>query len=76
MDEIVAILKELHPDVDYETNKSLVDDRVIDSFDIISIVAEIDDRLDVQIPAEEIIPENFNSAVALAALVKRLEDED
>ena len=76
MDEIVAILKELHPDVDYETNNSLVDDRVIDSFDIISIVAEIDDRLDVQIPAEEIIPENFNSAAALAALVKRLEDED
>ena len=76
MDEIIAILKELHPDVDYETNKALVDNRVIDSFDIISIVAEIDDRLDVQIPAEEIIPENFNSAEALAALVKRLEDED
>ena len=76
MDEIVAILKELHPDVDYDTNTSLVDDRIIDSFDIISIVAEIDDRLDVQIPAEEIIPENFNSAAALAVLVKRLEDED
>ncbi|MCR5060193.1 MAG: acyl carrier protein [Saccharofermentans sp.] len=76
MDEIIAILKELHPDVDYETNTSLVDDRIIDSFDIISIVAEIDDRLDVQIPAEEIIPENFNSAKALADLVARLEDED
>ena len=76
MDVIIEILKELHPDVDYETNTSLVDDRIIDSFDIISIVAEIDDRLDVQIPAEEIIPENFNSAAALAALVKKLEDED
>ena len=76
MDEIIAILKELHPDVDYETNTSLVDYRIIDSFDIISIVAEIDDRLDVQIPAEEIIPENFNSAKALADLVARLEDED
>lgn len=76
MDEIIAILKELHPDVDYETNTSLVDDRIIDSFDIISIVAEIDDRLDVQIPAEEIIPENFNSAKALADLVAKLEDED
>ena len=76
MDEIIAIIKELHPDVDYETNTSLVDDRIIDSFDIISIVAEIDDRLDVQIPAEEIIPENFNSAKALADLVAKLEDED
>ena len=70
MDLIIEILKELHPDVDYETNTSLVDDRII------SIVAEIDDRLDVQIPAEEIIPDNFNSAAALAALVKKLEDED
>ena len=76
MDVIIEIIKELHPDVDYETNTSLVDDRIIDSFDIISIVAEIDDRLDVQIPAEEIIPDNFNSAAALAALVKKLEDED
>ncbi|MCQ2528991.1 MAG: acyl carrier protein [Saccharofermentans sp.] len=75
MEELLEILKELHADVDYDTCETLVDDRIIDSFDIISIVAEVDDRLDVAIPAEEIIPENFNSAKALWALIERLEND-
>lgn len=75
MEELLEILKELHSDVDYDTCETLVDDRIIDSFDIISIVAEVDDRLDVAIPAEEIIPENFNSAKALWALIERLEND-
>ena len=75
MEELLDILKGLHPDVDYENCVTLVDDRIIDSFDIISIVSEVDDRLDVSIPAEEIIPENFNSAAALWALIERLDNE-
>lgn len=75
MEELLEILKELHADVDYDTCETLVDDRIIDSFDIISIVAEVDDRLDVAIPAEEIIPENFNSAKALWTLIERLEND-
>jgi len=54
----------------------LIDDSVIDSFDIITLIAEIDDRIGVTIPAEELIPENFNSYAAISALVSRLEDED
>ncbi len=75
MEELMDILTELHPDVDYDSCTTLVDDRIIDSFDIISIVSEVAARLDVQIPAEEIVPENFNSAKALAALIERLENE-
>ncbi|MCQ2532643.1 MAG: acyl carrier protein [Saccharofermentans sp.] len=75
MEELLEILRDLHSDVDYDTCETLVDDRIIDSFDIISIVAEVDDRLDVSIPAEEIIPENFNSAKALWALIERLEND-
>ena len=75
MEEILEILSELHPDVDFEKEEHLVDDRIIDSLDIVSLVSEIDDRLDVTIPAEEIIPENFNSAKALAELVRRLDEE-
>ncbi len=48
---------------------------MIDSFDIVAIVAEVNNVFDVQIPAEELIPENFNSAKALYALIERLEDE-
>jgi len=53
----------------------LIDDKVIDSFDIITLIAEIDDRIGVSIPPEELIPENFNSYSAISALVKRLEDD-
>ena len=52
-----------------------LDDKVFDSFDIITLVAEINDRMDVAIPAEELIPENFNSYSTLRALVDRLEEE-
>lgn len=75
MEELMDILTELHPDVDYDTCTTLVDDRIIDSFDIISIVSEVAARMDVQIPAEEIIPDNFNSAKALYALIERLEND-
>ena len=72
----MEILKHLHPDVDFETCTTLVDDRIIDSFDIVTIISEINDEYDVVIPAEDIVPENFNSAKALYELIQRLEDED
>ncbi len=75
MDALLEILTGLHPEVDFEACNTLVDDSIIDSFDIISIVSEINDAYDVVIPAEEIIPNNFNSARALYELILRLEDE-
>lgn len=75
MEELLAILQELHPDVDFETRTDLIDGKVLDSFDIVTLVAEIDDEFDVAIPAGELIPENFNSAQAIYALVERLENE-
>ena len=75
MDELLEILKDLHDDVDYETCTTLIDDRILDSFDIVTRVAEVDDKLDVQIPPEELIPENFNSASALWALIQRLDND-
>jgi len=75
MEVLLEILQEMHDDVDFSTHERLIDDKVIDSFDIITLVAEIDDRIGVTIPPEELIPENFNSYTALLALVNRLEDE-
>ncbi|MHB1452338.1 MAG: phosphopantetheine-binding protein [Saccharofermentanales bacterium] len=75
MDRLLAILHDLHSDVDFVEKKDLIDSGILDSFDIISLIAEIDQEFDVQIPAEEIIPENFNSAEALQALIDRLADE-
>ena len=76
MDILLEILQELHDDVDYATHEKLIDEKVIDSFDIITLIAEIYDRMDVAIPAEELIPENFNSYASISALIKRLEDEE
>ncbi len=76
MEPLMKILTELHPDVDYESEKKLVDDKIIDSFDIVTIIAEVDNEYDVIIPAEEILPENFNSAASLYALIERLMEED
>ena len=73
---LMAILKELRPDVSFETETSLIDGGILDSFDIVTIISEINTEYDVAIPAEEIIPENFNSAEALYDLIERLQDED
>jgi len=75
MSELLTILQEMHSEVDYATHEKLVDDKIFDSFDIITLVAEINDRMDIAIPAEELVPENFNSYASLRALVERLEEE-
>ena len=78
MNELLEILTELHEDIDFANCKAaLFDDKIIDSFDVVSIIAEIHERFDVTISAEYIIPANFNSVTALWALIEKLmEDED
>lgn len=77
MDELLEILKDLHPDVDFESCNNLVDGGILDSFDIVTIITEVADTFDVSLSADEIVPENFNSASALYALIAaKMEDED
>ncbi len=76
MDAILEILTGLHPEVDFDTCDTLIDDKIIDSFDIVSIISDLNDEFDITVPVEEIIPKNFNSAQALYDMVKRLMDED
>lgn len=75
MNELLEILSDLHADIDFNNSEDLVDNRTLDSLDIIALIAEIDSEFDVSIPAEEIIPANFNSAKAMYALISRLSDE-
>ena len=74
LEKILEILSDLHEDVDFKTCKTLIDDKILDSFDIVTIITEINSEFDVAIPADRIVSENFNSAEALAALVEELED--
>ena len=73
--ELREILEETRPDIDFDAETQLIDGGILDSFDIVTLVAEINARLDIAIPAEELIPENFNSADALLELLERLDEE-
>lgn len=75
MEQLLKILKNMHPDVDFSAEDDLIGNGVLDSLDIVTLITEINSEFDVSIPAEEILPENFNSAEALYALICRL-DED
>ncbi len=75
-EDVLQILQEIRQDVDFEKETKLIDDGILDSFDIVSVIAEISQEFDIKIGAEHIVPENFNSAGALWELVCRLEDED
>ena len=74
MEELIRILQSIHTDVDYKTNDRLIEDKILDSFDIITLISEINEEFGVAIPAEEIVPENFNSAEKLYDLILRLEE--
>lgn len=76
MEELLEILEDIQPDVDFETAENLIDDHLLDSLSIISLIAELEDTFDISIPAVEIIPANFNSAGAMWEMIQKLQDED
>ena len=74
-EQIIEILEDIQPEADYETCQPLIDDHILTSLDVLSLVAELEDEFDVTIPTVEIIPSNFNSVDAIAAMVERLQEE-
>ena len=74
-DTILEILEDIGEDVDFDTCETLIDDGILSSLDIILLIGELNDEFDISIPATEIIPENFNSVDAMAAMVARLSEE-
>ena len=69
---ILDILQEMHEDIDYEKEKALVTDKILDSFDLVS---ELTDAFDIEITAKDFVEENFNSLDTLVTMVKRLQEE-
>lgn len=72
MNELMEILEDICPDVDFENETALVDDKILSSFDILSIISEISETFDITLSPAEIIPENFNSAQSLWTMIERL----
>lgn len=75
MDELLEILEDVKPGVDYENCDTLIDDHILDSFSILSLVSEIEDAFDIEVAPAELIPANFNSATALWDMITRLQNE-
>lgn len=76
LDEVISMLEDIQEDIDYDREDALIDDDLLDSFDILAIVSAADEEFGVEIPAKEITPENFNSAESLWQLIVRLSEED
>lgn len=74
MEELLKILKEIRPDVDFEHETKLIDDEILDSFDIISIVGELNVHYDIEINVEDLEPDNFNTVQAMLELVEKLQE--
>ncbi|MBE6127893.1 MAG: acyl carrier protein [Erysipelotrichaceae bacterium] len=75
MEELLEVLQDIKDDVDFESCKTLIDDHILDSFDILQLIGALNDTFDISIPAAEIVPENFNSAESLWKMVQRLQEE-
>ena len=72
-EQVLEVLKAVRRDVDFENETKLIDDDILDSFDIISIVSDLNEKFDVDITADELEPENFNTLDAIVALVESLQ---
>ncbi|MBK6365643.1 MAG: acyl carrier protein [Saprospiraceae bacterium] len=73
-EKILEILSDVRPDLDFENEKSLVSDGNLDSFDIVTIISELNDAFNIKIKVQDLIPANFNSLEAIHNLVVRLRE--
>ena len=75
MEKLLEILKGIRPDVDFENETALIDDGILDSFDVVSIISELDNEYGVQVRITELDPENFNSTESIWQLVQQLKNK-
>lgn len=75
MSKLLEILNEIRPDVDFESEEALVDSGLLDSFDIVSIISDLNDEFDIHIRVHDLTPDNFNSVEAMERMIKRLQEK-
>ena len=74
MKKLMEILMELDDSIDWENETALIDERILDSFGVISLISELEEQFDIEIEASEIIPQNLNSADAMWKMIRRLQE--
>ena len=75
MEDVIKILEQIKPGVDFRTEENLIEEEILDSFDIVTLVAKLNEEFDIEITPADLVPENFNSAKKIYELVTRLEEE-
>lgn len=76
MEELLDILKGLKPGVDFENEKNLIEDRLLDSLDVMNLTVELNDEFDIEITPLDILPENFQSIETIYQLITRLQEDN
>lgn len=71
MEKIYSILSSLRPELDFRSSKNFIEEGLLDSFDVVSLVSELEEQYNILIDALDILPENFGSAEAIAEIVKK-----
>lgn len=74
MKKLMEILMELDDSIDWENETALIDERILDSFGVISLISELEEQFDIEIEASETIPQNLNSADAMWKMIQRLQE--
>ena len=75
MEKLLEILNGLKPEVEFEKEQKLIDDGILDSFDLVALVGEINEAFDVEVEFEDMEPENFNSVEKMYEMIERLQNE-
>ena len=76
MEELLEILEDIDPDIDYETETNLIDGKVLDSFSIVDLIDRISEEFDIEISPKYLVPENFNSAARIWEMIQAIQEED
>lgn len=76
MEQLLEILEDINPDIDYETEDQLIDGGHLDSLSILSLVAELEDAFEIEITPVDLVPVNFNSAKAMWNIIQRLQEQE
>lgn len=74
MEKLLEILEDLVPGVDYGSCKTLIDEQILTSFDVLSLISDIEDTFDVEISTGDITPDNFNSAENIWNLIQKTKE--
>ncbi len=71
--KILEILNGLRPEFDFTSSSDFIGDGMLDSFDIVSLVTELEDNFNITVDGEDIIPDNFSSVDAIITLIEKSE---